>query len=243
MRIIEKIIEKSKNNRENGEISIAFLGDSVTQGCFEIYLKSNGAMETVFAPEYSYHRYLSKIFAQLYPSVPVTMINAGVSGGNASHGLERLHRDVIRHQPDLTVVCFGLNDALSGVGEIPKYTAALEKIFEELQKENIEVIFMTPNMMNTSVSCHLDKCFTETAEKTAAVQNDGILEAYLDAAKELCRTKRIPVCDCYEKWKTLHRCGVEINDMLANAINHPSREMNWLFAISLIETMMKNETM
>ena len=38
MRIIDKIEQKSKN-LWNGDIpTIAFLGDSVTQGCFEIYL-------------------------------------------------------------------------------------------------------------------------------------------------------------------------------------------------------------
>lgn len=238
MRIIEKIAEKSKNNLGVGEVSIAFLGDSVTQGCFELYWKSNGDMETVFDPEHSYHRYISRIFAQLYPSVPITMINAGVSSGTASHGLERLHRDVIRHQPDLTVVCFGLNDVWGGLKGIEKYTTALEKIFDELQKEDIEVIFMTPNMMNTSVSCHLEASFVESAEKTAVLQNDGILDVYLDAARKLCRKKNIPVCDCYARWKTLQSCGVEINDMLANHINHPARKMNWLFAVSLVETML-----
>ena len=31
-------------------VAIAFLGDSVTQGCFEVYLTSEGAVQTVFEP-------------------------------------------------------------------------------------------------------------------------------------------------------------------------------------------------
>ena len=34
---------------------------------------------------------------------------------------------------------------------------------------------------------------------------------------------------------------LEDTNLLSNKINHPTREMNWLFAISLIETMMKND--
>lgn len=239
MKFIEKIMEKKNNNSGAGEVTIAFLGDSVTQGCFELYEKSNGDMETVFDPEHSYHRYISKIFAQLYPSVPINMINAGISGGSAPHGLERLHRDVIRHQPDLSVVCFGLNDVWEDIEGIEKYITSLEQIFDELLKENIEVIFMTPNMMNTTVSCHVEKKFSDVAKKTASFQNDGVLDAYIEAAKKMCAAKNIPVCDCYAKWKRLQACGVEIDDMLANCINHPTREMNWLFAVSLVETIME----
>lgn len=238
MRIVEKIAEKSKNNAGVEGVSIAFLGDSVTQGCFELYWKLNGDMETIFDPEHSYHRCLSKILAQLYPSVPINMINAGISGGTASHGLERINRDVIRHQPDLAVVCFGLNDVWGGEAGLEKYIHALEGIFEELQKADIEVLFMTPNMMNTSISPHLEKSFVESAEKTAALQNEGMLDRYLEAAKELCKEKNIPVCDCYARWKVLQRCGVEINEMLANRINHPARSMNWLFATALAETIL-----
>ena len=42
MRIIEKMAEKSKDNFEKRGVTIAFLGDSVTQGCFELYINENG---------------------------------------------------------------------------------------------------------------------------------------------------------------------------------------------------------
>ena len=241
MKIIEKFIRKSESLGGEEPITIAFLGDSVTQGCFELYYKSNGEMETVYEPEHAYHRYLAQIFARLYPSVPITMLNAGVSSGTASHGLERLHRDVISHQPDLAVVCFGLNDVSGGLNGIDIYISALKEIFIQLQQADIEVIFMTPNMMNTSVSCHLEECFKDDAQKTSRLQNDGTLDAYVEAAKKLCRERKISVCDCYAKWKRLWECGVETDDLLANYINHPTREMNWLFAVSLAETIFSDQ--
>ena len=42
MKIIDKILAKQANLHENRQPVIAFLGDSVTQGCFEIYKKQNG---------------------------------------------------------------------------------------------------------------------------------------------------------------------------------------------------------
>ena len=60
--------------------------------------------------------------------------------------------------------------------------------------------------------------------------------------KKLCEKENIAVCDCYAKWKKLYDGGVDITELLANKINHPTREMNWLFAYSLVETMLTEDT-
>lgn len=65
-------------------------------------------------------------------------------------------------------------------------------------------------------------------------------EKFLSAAKEIADCRRIPVCDCYQKWKALADSGVNTTNLLANYINHPTPEMNWLFAYSLAETMFFN---
>ena len=70
-------------------VAIAFLGDSVTQGCFEVYLTSEGAVQTVFEPESGYAADVRKLFALLYPGVPVQFINAGISGDTAAAGTRR----------------------------------------------------------------------------------------------------------------------------------------------------------
>lgn len=238
-KIMQKIAQKAKDNFNQGAVTMAFLGDSVTQGCFEIYRKNDGTLETVFDPEHAYHRYLAKIFSVLFPSVPVNIINAGISGGNASQGLERLERDVLCHRPDLTVVCFGLNDAWRGPDGIADYTRCLSGIFNALQENGSEVIFMTPNMMAAEVSCHLPEHFFPDARGAVKVQNDGIMDEYMDAARELCARMEVPVCDCYAKWKRLQASGADVTDLLANYINHPNRDLNWLFAISLTEMLLE----
>ncbi|MBQ8802337.1 MAG: SGNH/GDSL hydrolase family protein [Tyzzerella sp.] len=239
MKIAEKLAAKAKDNFEQPGVTIAFLGDSITQGCFELYRIDEERFETVFDKNSAYHFYLAKILSVLYPTVPVTMINAGVSGGNAEHGLKRLERDVLRHRPDLTVVCFGLNDCGHYADGLKTYCDSLEQIFANLEEAGSEIIFMTPNMMATYVSFRLkDEKFRLIAEKSAERQNEGVLDMYLNEAKKICERRGIKVCDCYEKWKVLSNNGVDVTELLANQINHPLREMNWLFAVSLVETML-----
>lgn len=239
MEIVKKIIEKSKDNKNKAPVTIAFLGDSVTQGCFECYIDENSEIQTVFDKNSAYHNYIAKIFSVLYPTVPINIINAGISGDNAPHGYERLERDVLCCNPDLVVVCFGLNDSGKGKDGLSMYTQALENIFKKLQAENKEIIFMTPNMMNTSISPHItNQLIKGVAETTIRTQLDGVLDMYIEAAVKTAEENGVRVCDCYRKWKQLEACGVNITELLANKINHPTREMNKLFAYSLVETML-----
>ena len=241
MKITQLMAKKAEDNNGNTGITIACLGDSVTQGCFELYMKNEKESETIFEQEFAYHAYLKKILAMLYPSVPVNIINAGISGSNAVQGYKRLERDVLRYNPDLVIVCFGLNDSGKGEDGIKEYTDALEKIFNDVRNSGAEVIFMTPNMMNTSISPHIIcDCIKAVAQNVQSIQNDGILDKYMEAAKKVCLRLNVTVCDCYEKWKTLYKNGVNVTELLSNKINHPTRDMNWLFAVSLVETIMNN---
>ena len=66
MEIIKKLNLKQKIY-ENDPVTIAFLGDSVTQGCFECYIKSDGKIETVFDYKSAYSTRLREILNILYP--------------------------------------------------------------------------------------------------------------------------------------------------------------------------------
>ena len=168
MEIIKKIVNKGKDRWGYKTPTIAFLGDSVTQGCFEIYNKNDGNIETVFDKKNAYHKYLDDILSLLFPGSPVNIINAGISGDRAPLGAERLERDVLAHNPDLTVVCYGLNDNSWGLEHLNLYTDSLDNIFSRLKEAGSEVIFLTPSMQYTTVSCHLkEDNMRVLAEKTA----------------------------------------------------------------------------
>lgn len=238
LKFLEKINKKQNALSSNTGVTVAFLGDSVTQGCFEVYRKTPESIQTIFDTKYAYHRYFSDIFSHLYPAVPVSIINAGISGASASASLAMIDELVIKHKPDLTVVCFGLNDSSEGYERLDVYLKSLEGILDRLKAEDMDIIFMTPNMKCTYTSCHItDTGIAEIAERQAKSQTDGCFDKYIEEAIRLCERKNITVCDCYKKWKKMYECGVDVTDLLSNKINHPTREMNWLFAYSLTETI------
>lgn len=240
MRIMKLISDKAADLRNSKSVTIAFLGDSVTQGCFEVYKTGETSIETVFDVNCAYHTYLKRLLSTMYPKAPVNMLNAGISGDNAGGGLARLERDVLRYNPDMVVVSYGLNDSAKGLDSIGEYTKSLDSIFNILNEKNIEVIFMTTNGPNTNISCHITDDFIKSiAETTMQIKNSGIFDEYINAAKEVCRQNNVIVCDCYEAWKTMEKNGVDVTNLLSNYINHPTREMNWLFAWSLLKTMME----
>jgi len=238
MKIIEKFKSKAENRETAPSVTIAFLGDSVTEGCFDIYLDENRRIGTYVDIESVYHHKIKKIFSKLYPTVPLNIINAGVSGGTTWAALERLEQDVLRHSPDLCVVSFGANDAVVPEGNEEKYASSLEKIFDALSERGIEIIFMTEHMMCRKVSCHLkEPVFIDTAKLVSEAETSGKFEKFFSIAKSIAKERNIPVCDVYAKWQKMHDGGVDVTALLSNHINHPDEDMHWIFAYSLVETM------
>lgn len=240
MKIIELLKQKQEGLIKNKPVTIAFLGDSVTQGCFECYLTGPDSLQTVFDYKSAYSTRVREILNLLYPSVQINIINSGVSGDSAPVGLQRLERDVLSYNPDLVLISYGLNDSTGGKEGIGKYTSALEEIFSQLKKKNIETIFLTQNYMNTKTSPHLKEELFINLSKTFAneVQNSGVLKAYFAAAREVCEKYGVKICDLYPVWEKLEKAGVDVTELLANKLNHPIRELHYYMAMKLVETML-----
>lgn len=235
MEIIKKIQQKLDINGGK-PVTIAFLGDSVTQGCFECYLTSETSLNTVFEYKSAYSTRLRELLNILYPEVQINIINSGISGDCSDNGLKRIERDILNFNPDLVVVSYGLNDACCITLE--KYKNSLSKIFETFSQKGIEFIFLTENEMCRKVSCHLDnKLFIQLAQKFSALQNSEQLAEYFNAGKEICLQYGGKVCDIYRVWQKMHEGGVDTTELLANKFNHPRREFHYYIAIKLLETM------
>ena len=231
MKVAEKINMTREELEKYGPINIVAFGDSVTHGAF-----SAGEIDY----ERVYWNVLRKKINDVRNYVPVNVINAGIGGVSAKTSLSRVDLQVLAHNPDLVIVCFGLNDVMNGMDGLSAYTKALTDIFVALKNAGIETIFMTPNMMNTEISVHLEReTPRKVAKETMTAQMEGIMDAYINAAIEVCEKNGVVICDCYSRWKKLSDAGVNTTNLLANHINHPTREMNWLFAVSLIETMLE----
>lgn len=235
MKIIEKIMKKQENPVQAAPITLAFLGDSVTQGCFEIYKTGEQSLETEFRVADGYHNKLRHLLELCYPNVPFNMIHAGISGDTVSSGLARAERDVLAYHPDLTVVSFGLNDScLGGKEGLEQYKQDLQQLLTKLRFSGGEVIFMTQNLMADRVSPEVGDPFFQEVFADMTTHYDDFT-AYMEAARSVCATAEIPLCDCTRKWETLKKNGVNVLRLLANRINHPIEELHWLFAVSLFE--------
>lgn len=229
MRIKEKINLEYEGLVEHGPINIVAFGDSVTHGALGL---GEINYETVY-----WNRLKQKI-NNVRNYMPVNVINAGIGGITANASIGRMDKQVFAHNPDLVIVCFGLNDVN---GPIERYLNALTKIFEKCNEEDVETIFMTPNMLNTSVADDTASIHMEYAKRTAEIQNGGRMDEFMNAACELAKSMGIKVCDCYSEWKKLSETQ-DITYLLANRINHPTKEMHELFAQKLFETIFDEET-
>lgn len=240
MKVLNKLVAKQKDMYGTEPITVAFIGDSVTQGCFECYFKQGNRIETVFDYNSVYSTRFKELLAMLYPNVQVNIINSGISGDTAVGCLKRLERDVLRFSPDLVIVSCGLNDCVTGGEEkLAVYAEALKSIFKKCKEQGAECIMLTECMMNDTVSPHLlaDPRMVEYAEQFMDVQTSGLLDCYYEKAKAVAIENGAAVCDQYAIWKAMHKAGVNTTELLANKLNHPIREWHYYIAIKLLETI------
>ena len=223
MKIKEKVNLDIREIAKHGPITIVTFGDSITHGFFRGYVDYDAA----------YPNLLRKRILEVRDRVPVNIINAGIGGTTAMASLSRMEKQVFTHLPDLVIVCFGLNDVN---GTLENYLDSLRTIFSECQSRDVDLIFMTPNMLNTYVAEDTPPQYVDYAAKTAQMQNSGRMDTYtyMENAVSLAKGMGVTVCDCYAKWKKLAE-KQDVTMLLANRINHPTEQMHELFADSLFE--------
>lgn len=223
MKITEKLHLDYQGLIQHGPINIVAFGDSVTHGAL---LQGNN-YETV------YWNRLKQMINRQWNYVPVNVINAGIGGITAEGSLGRMQSQVLDHHPDLVIVCFGLNDVNF---ELDTYISSLKTIFSRCQNAGVDVVFLTPNMLNTYVAEDTLPVHLNYAAVTADMQNSGKMDRYMDAARELAASMNVPVADCYAEWKELSKTK-DVTGLLINRINHPTAEMHELFARKLFEVI------
>ena len=241
LKIVDLLNNKNKDAFGNGPATIGFLGDSVTNGCFEVLPAITDQREegcnVIYDTEHSYSADLRKVLNYLYPKAQINIINAGISGDNAPGGLARMDRDLLPYHPDLTVVCFGLNDCTQGTAGLETYHDALVSIVRKLKQHGSEVVLMTPSPVCTRVHTQLrGESLRKIGKDLVRNFQDGIFDRYMEQVRAVAKEEGVPLCDVYAKWMTLYNNGVDITNLLSNYLNHPSRQMHWLFAVSLAET-------
>ena len=223
MRTGERIIQGE-------DVTLAFLGDSVTEGCFEF---TNGYKDTGRKPELVYHALLKNYIRETYHR-DVKILNAGVSGNFSGDGRKRLQRDVIDHRPDFCCVMFGTNDVTNSKRRhadryLKEYEDNMRAIGQELLGAGIDTVFMTPGMLCTRKVPGFRWFWGYVHSVFCDIQNSGRMDRYVEAEKKVARELHIPVADAYAVWKQMASEGVDTTAMLANGMNHPTPEAHHIF--------------
>ena len=242
MKIMEKLAARNTNYFGTRPVTIACLGDSVTHGCFEIYVTKDGGIGTFCRAEEAYPALLQRELSNLSPFASPVLVNAGVSGDKSYGGLERLERDVLSFKPDLVIVDFGLNDSMNKDVEVglKTYDNSMRAIFEKVLSSGAECILLTPNYMNKEVSPFItEPMFIDIAKEAAVVQNTGILTRYVETARKAAIDMGVPIADAYAVWQALDKNGVDTDALLSNNINHPTGKAHEIFVSEIMRRILE----
>ena len=204
-RFINKLINKQ-------ETTILFYGDSITVGCNSSGTEYGGNQPPYAEPwpvmvtEYLKDKYNAKI----------NYVNTAVGGKNTPWGLENFKDNVLKYNPDLLVIGFGMND-----GFLPK-------------EEHIKLIMNMVNQMREhNPDCDIILIATTVANNESTwflAQN-----TYIDEYQKI-DLDNVALVDMTHTHLDLLR-KKRFKDMTGNNVNHPNDFLARVYAQSILEVM------
>jgi len=210
-------------------IFICFFGDSNTRGW------GNGSIQYRDA----YPTRLLEALHDYYPGCTFNGINSGIAGNTLTQALGRIERDVLRYEPDLVIIAFGLNDSMAGQEHLPQFRASLRTAIQTIRARSA-VVLLTPNMMATRTNDLVPVPYREAIYDFIRVQTNGILDEYVNAVRITARDLSVPLADTYRTWQQMAASGIDTTRLLANGINHPYGYAHRLFADALLACISGN---
>jgi len=98
-----------------------------------------------------YPRILGRVFAHYHPEATLTVVNSGMAGDTASDDPKKLADRVLKHQPTIVSVMYGMNESINlwhaGAPKEPvqeKYRKNLTYIAHTLKEQGVTVLLMSP---------------------------------------------------------------------------------------------------
>lgn len=175
---------------KSGEhVTIVAFGDSITEDTFH----TQGHMNWVGL--------LREAIFEAYGNGVCTMINSGKCASSYKEGLTRIEQDVLRFNPDLVIIAFGMNDAgagMKGLEEFKGNVSATVKIIRD--RCGSEILIRTPNPVVTVHGLPLPK----EQQRPGLAWESPIrpLKEYAAALVQLASEIDCAVVDHYTLWTT-----------------------------------------
>ncbi len=203
----------AKQLKTNEPITVVLLGDSISQG-------ANASGSYNVPPNMPpYGTLLCNAMGQRFDR-PINLINLSVGGKTSVWGLEQVD-EVIKHQPDLVILAFGMNDA--SAKRTPKeFQETTQSIITAIKTDTPTTEFILVASM--------------TANSQWVHSNPPMYQQYRDVLKEL-QAQGIALADVYCLWEEM----VQRKSFLAltgNGLNHPNDFGHRLYAQVLWATLL-----
>jgi acyl-CoA thioesterase I len=183
------------------KVRLVAFGDSITAG--------GDASE----PSLIYWERWADSLRKQYPKAAIESLNGATGGDSTVQGLQRLQEKVLRHQPDLVLVAFGMNDHnREGYGvPLQAFTENLGTLVDRIQAAGAEVVLVS--------------AFPPNPKWHFGSHN---MAAYANATKQVAREKHCALADVYPLW-TSCAAHKKPEDLLGNNINHPNDFGHYLY--------------
>lgn len=173
---------------EKGEhVTIVAFGDSITEETFH----TRGHMNWVGL--------LKEAIFETYGNGLCTMINSGKCASSYREGLTRIERDVLRFNPDLVIIAFGMNDAVAGLSGLDEFKVNIRRTVRMIREKcNSEILIMTPNPVVTVNG--LPPPPEQQKSGLAWESYNRPLKPYAETLVKLADELDCPVVDHYSLW-------------------------------------------
>lgn len=128
---VKKVFEKADRGED---ITVAFIGGSITQGC----------NATIHENCYANRTYLW--FKNRFPKIKVTYLNAGIGATGSIIGVHRVENQVLSKNPDIVFVDFAVNDKDNKYNKIA-YDSLIRRILTHNSKPAVVEVFMSTDIL------------------------------------------------------------------------------------------------
>ncbi len=203
--------------RAGEEVSVAFVGDSITLGA-EAGLWWSDDSKTWRG------RVVRGLMAR-FPKAKVTEIRAFQGGRGIAYGLDTFRKAAVPARPDLVFVALGVNDAHEDVpgkgGRTPlaEFAEGVGTLLRECREGGMEAVVLTSMQVNPFAA-------NGDAERWPR---------YMDVLKSAAESEGAGLADTYAMWMSLEREGIAPYSQLHNWINHPGEWGHGRFAEVVME--------
>ena len=142
------------------------------------------------------------------------VINAGISGNNTRHLLERIDRDVLAHRPTLVVLKVGTNDALNSRALVPpeEHRRNLDTLCARLAPAAVLLLTPLPFHAGYHGSRHDPAAFSDAppAERHRRI---------IANVREVAAARRLPLVDLHAVLAGCGGAGEDAESLIRNPVN------------------------